>query len=317
MLSEPHAPPSIDVAAGIVRDAAGRVLVNQRRPGKSFAGKWEFPGGKIEPGETAAQALIRELDEELGIAVRRQRRLISFPYRYEELAVRLHVNEVLDYQGVPVGREGQALDWVAPENLDRVDLLAANTAIVRAVVLPRLCLITDTERFGKSRTLELLAGHVAARRALVIVREKTLSPHAVSSFINEAREICRAHGSIFCVHADCNTNQFEHVDGIHVSARALQRGALPDEAGIVGVSCHCRQEIRMANEQGADYALLSPVKRTASHRGAVPLGWQRFADVCDDVPMPVYALGGMTFDDLELAIRSGAQGVAVLGAAWR
>ncbi len=270
----------MDVAVGILRDDAGRVLVNRRQPGKAFAGRWEFPGGKIERDESVARALARELHEELGITIRRQRPMISFPYRYDDLTVRLRVNEVLEYEGAPSGLEGQALDWIAPEALDRIDLLAANTAIVRAVVLPRTCLITDTARFGESRTLDQLAAHVAAHRVLVIVREKAMAASRLRRFIDEVNRICRAAGATVCVHADCAVDAHGGADGIHLPARALERDSPDTGAGIVGVSCHTAAELRAAAERGADYALLSPVKCTTSHPDAAPLGWARFEELC-------------------------------------
>lgn len=317
MPATPQSRPVINVAAGIVRDAAGRVLVNQRPPGKPFAGRWEFPGGKISPGETAAQALDRELDEELGITIRWQRPLITFPYCYEEFDVRLRVNEVLDYEGVPSGWEGQSLDWAAPDQLDTVDLLEANTAIIRAIVLPRICLITDAERFGALRTLDLVAEHARSRRVLVIVREKTMADHELEAFVASIEEACRPRGSVVSVHADCAAGLYEGTGGVHLSARALEGGTLPKAAGPVGVSCHSEAEIHAAARLGVDYALLSPVKPTASHPRAEPLGWRRFRDAIDAAPLPVYALGGMTFEDQDTAIQHGAQGVAVLSAAWQ
>ncbi len=302
---------------GIVRDSDGRVLVNQCRPGKPFAGRWEFPGGKIGPGETAAQALARELDEELGIAVRRQRPLISFPYRYDALTVHLHAHEVLDYEGTPSGREGQALDWVTPDALHRIDLLDANTPIVRAAVLPRICLITDTERFGETRTLELLSRHVETQRVLLIVREKAMAHDRLRTFVENARDICRANQSPVCVHADCQLDAAIETDGVHLPARALARHALPHHAGLTGISCHTANDLRQAAAGGADYVLLSPVKPTVSHPDATPLGWKGFRELVDEAPLPVYALGGLVLSELDEAAAHGAHGVALLSAAWK
>jgi len=94
----------IDVAAGILRDERGRVLLMQRLPGKHLAGLWEFPGGKVEEGETVEQALVRELDEELGIELRACTPVISLPWHYPGKSVRLHALRVTDWAGEPRAR---------------------------------------------------------------------------------------------------------------------------------------------------------------------------------------------------------------------
>ena len=121
--------PCIDVVAAIVRDEAGRVLITQRTPGRSMAGWWEFPGGKIEPGETAAVALARELAEELGITVRGCRPYERLEHAYADRRVRLEVRAVTGYEGSPAGREGQALRWVAPRELPSAGLLPADLPV--------------------------------------------------------------------------------------------------------------------------------------------------------------------------------------------
>ena len=99
----------IEVAAGILMDARGRVLLMQRLPGKHLAGLWEFPGGKVEPGETVAQALVRELDEELGVEVLGGAPMISIPWHYPEKSVRLHALRITAWNGEPRAREGHPL----------------------------------------------------------------------------------------------------------------------------------------------------------------------------------------------------------------
>lgn len=121
--------PTIDVVAAILRDGSGAVLLAQRTPGRSMAGWWEFPGGKIEPGEGAAAALVRELDEELGIEVLSSRPYVDIEHAYADRRVRLRVHVVDHYQGVPHGREGQALRWVAPAALADAGLLPADLPV--------------------------------------------------------------------------------------------------------------------------------------------------------------------------------------------
>lgn len=103
--------PVTEVAVGVVVRADGSFLLGQRPDGKPYAGYWEFPGGKIEVGETVAQALARELDEELGIAVHACAPWRVLEHDYPHAYVRLHFYKVTDWSGDPVGREGQAFCW--------------------------------------------------------------------------------------------------------------------------------------------------------------------------------------------------------------
>jgi len=311
-----HSTDPVDIAVGVIRDPAGRVLINRRPAGKPLAGLWEFPGGKTEPGETIAQALKRELAEELGITVSRQRPLIAFNHDFGEWRVRLHVHEVLDYEGEVADREAQALRWMAPQDLGTVELLPANAPIVRAVHLPRVCLITDLERYGADRTLARLAGHAARQRVLLLVREKQLARARLASFVDRAGRVLRSNDSLVVVHADCDLRDCEDFDGIHLPARVLQSTGTPPATGLVGASCHSEAELASALQRRCDYALLSPVKPTSSHPSASTLGWTGFSRLCRDLAMPVYALGGLDWSALETAANHGAQGVAMLSAAW-
>ena len=121
------------VSAGVLRDAAGRVLIAQRPAGKHMAGWWEFPGGKAMAGESGAEALTRELCEELGIRVRRCHSLLQLRHDYPDRIVELDVYVVMDYEGEPRSLEGQALRWVAPEQLADERLLPADRPIIAAL----------------------------------------------------------------------------------------------------------------------------------------------------------------------------------------
>lgn len=122
------------VAAAVLRDAAGRVLITQRPAGKHMAGYWEFPGGKLVADESAAQGLARELSEELGIEVGSCRELLRLRHAYPERVVELHVFTVEGFTGEPRGLEGQPLRWVAPEALASEALLPADWPIVEALM---------------------------------------------------------------------------------------------------------------------------------------------------------------------------------------
>ena len=123
----------IHVVAGAVIDAAGRVLIAQRPEGKHLAGGWEFPGGKLEPGEARASGLARELHEELGIAIRNPRPLIRVRHTYPYGEVLIDMWVVKSYGGSPRGLDGQALKWLSQDELEEAELLPADGPIVRAL----------------------------------------------------------------------------------------------------------------------------------------------------------------------------------------
>jgi mutator protein MutT len=130
-------PPWIHVVAAAVTDAAGRVLIAQRPAGKHMAGGWEFPGGKLEPGEDRAAGLKRELFEELGISIDPPLRpLIRVRHAYPTREVLLDIWVVRLFHGEPRGLDGQALRWCTPDELAHADLLPADAPIVAALRLP-------------------------------------------------------------------------------------------------------------------------------------------------------------------------------------
>jgi 8-oxo-dGTP diphosphatase len=292
----------IDVAAGILSDADGRVLLMQRLPGKHLAGMWEFPGGKLEPGESIKHALIRELYEELGIEVLTSAPLISLPWHYPDKSVRLHALRVLDWRGEPRAREGHPLRWVACDNLDVAAMPAADAPIVAALRLPAQYVILETVppdlRDHGADTLFQLRMPDASRDEVRDVAQCILAESPglrARLLLNHDVELAR-----------------ELDLGVHLRAvqlRELSARPLPPGAWV-GASCHDTAELERAANIGADFATLSPVCATASHPHAVRLGWDGFARLVADARLPVYALGGVGPGDLAAAKTAGAQGVA-------
>ncbi len=133
-------PEPVEVVVGILTDKLGRVLVNERPPGKPRAGAWEFPGGKCEPGEVPRDALVRELREELGIELRTATRYFVLTHAYADDArpVRLDCWRVTHWSGEPKGMDGQALRWCRPDELPALQLLDADRPLMHALMLPPL-----------------------------------------------------------------------------------------------------------------------------------------------------------------------------------
>jgi len=125
----------IRVVAAALFDRDGRVLITERPPGKHMAGRWEFPGGKVAPGESDEQALKRELEEELGIEMLSGSPLLELAHEYPDRSVELAMWAVARYEGQPRSLDGQRLKWVALEHLPREDILEADRPFIQALLL--------------------------------------------------------------------------------------------------------------------------------------------------------------------------------------
>ena len=121
------------VAAGILRDPAGRILIAERVGGGPFQGMWEFPGSKIGVGEDAADALARELEEELGIVLLETEHFMCLEHDYPDRSVSIDFFLVNRWKNQPAGLEGQQLQWVPASALPDHDLLPADVPVVEAL----------------------------------------------------------------------------------------------------------------------------------------------------------------------------------------
>jgi len=300
----------IEVAAGVLTDARNRVLLMQRLPGKHLAGLWEFPGGKLEPGEAIEHALARELREELGIEAHAFAPVISLPWRYPEKSVRLHALRVTGWRGEPQAREGHPLRWAPLEELDPTRMPAADRPIVTALRLPAHYVITAKEpKLGP-------AGACAPHEPpLLQLRFPDCDRAGVRACANDLLTRTPQWRTRLLINADIELAR-ELGLGVHLHAtqlRELHERPLPN-AQWVGASCHDADELGRAAMIGADFATLSPVRATSSHPGALPIGWERFAELVREARLPVYALGGVGPNDLGRARAAGAQGVAGISA---
>jgi 8-oxo-dGTP diphosphatase len=127
--------PRLHVVAAALYDASGRVLIAERPPGKHLAGRWEFPGGKVQPSESEREALARELREELGVELVAAEPLMSLTHDYPDRGVELSLWVVARYSGQPRALDGQQLRWVAPERLEAEDILEADRPFVERLRL--------------------------------------------------------------------------------------------------------------------------------------------------------------------------------------
>jgi len=308
--------PITEVAAAVLTQPDGRVLLAQRPVGKAYAGYWEFPGGKVEPGESLGAALARELHEELGIVVTRACRWITRVFEYPHATVRLNFFRVFDWQGEPHPHEGQIFSWQLPDAVEVTPLLPANSPILKALSLPPVLGISHAESLGVDTFLARLDVALHNGLRLIQLRDKTLPEEARLQLARETVRRAHPHGARVLVNGPLELARAAGADGMHLdSSAAAQLTARPD-CEWVGVSCHDDAELAHAATLGADFALLSPVLPTLTHPGAATLGWDVFSTLAAASPIPVYGLGGLGRDDVTLAQSHGAHGVALLRGAW-
>ncbi len=302
--------PFIDVAAGIVIGADGRILLAQRPPGKPYAGWWEFPGGKVEAGESMAQAIARELAEELGIRVLESTPWVVREHAYEHARVRLHFRRVHRWEGGPESREGQAFRWCDPASADVQPLLPATIPLLRLLTLPSLYGISAAGELGEARFLRALDQALDHGLGLLQLREPAISGSAFDALFDQVLARCRAHGARLLVNSHHPRSYWTRADGVHW--RSTELAARDQAHAWVGASCHDVGQLAAASAAGADFAVLGPVLPTRSHPGAATMGWAGLHGLLERTPLPVYALGGLAPGDLPTAQASGAHGVAMI-----
>lgn len=318
----------LEVAVGVLRRGDGAVLLGRRPAGGHLAGYWEFPGGKLEAGETPLQALARELHEELGIEVDAAAPLMRRHHHYPASAehpgrrVVLHTFEVTAWHGEPRGRLSQALRWSVPQAIDPADLPAANGPLLTAARLPDVYAISGSVDADREAFLQRVRRLPSRGVRLLCLRCPGLAPDAYRALAAAVIGVARPLGVAVMLHGDGAGLAALAVTlgaaGVHLPARALRTGAgrtLPGALWLAA-SCHDADELAAAAAAGCDFAVLSPVAVTASHPQQAPLGWARFEALLETAELPVYALGGMRPDDAALARRHGGRGVAVLRAVW-
>lgn len=308
----------LHIAVGVVSDQQGRILISERKADCAYAGQWEFPGGKCEPGEHVEDALARELQEELGIEVESARPLIRLDHRYPDRHVLLDTWRVTAWQGTPHAREGQRFDWVHPADLDRYPMLAANRPILKAVQLPPLYLITPEPGPDHDEFLAALAHSLSAGVRLARLRAPGLSRVAYEALAQACLRRCRDHDARLLL--DREPEMVEHLgaDGLHLDSVALTRHSRRPVATSLwlAASCHNRIELEQALTLGVDFAVLGPVAATPTHPRATGLGWPAFAESVGELALPVYGIGGQGVTDLAQAWQHRAQGIAAIRGLW-
>lgn len=309
----------IEVVAAVIEDETGRILLSERRPGKEFSGMWEFPGGKIEAGETPMGALQRELLEELGIEIKRASRFITTFEASDERQIEMQVWRVHQYQGKLDACENQQLCWLNASELLLEHLPPLDRPVARALQLPRRMLITpDPALFSRHEFIANIVAAIARGYRFFRLRANNSEFQVDKELIQKLEElIAEVDGILLLGTAEFGCHQSEHT-GLHLRSSELATlNTRPVDAKILlSAAVHCVDDIRSAERLTADLLTISPIKATTSHPGINTIGWPGFMKLHKHARAPAFALGGLTEADAGDAIASGALGIAAIRAFW-
>jgi 8-oxo-dGTP diphosphatase len=301
----------IRVAVGVLTDAAGRVLLARSSSQAHQGGLWEFPGGKIEAGESVEQALTRELHEELGIGVIANEPLIAVSHDYGDRRVLLDVHRVITWTGLPKAREGQPLRWARLDRLDRWPLPAADRPIVAALTLPDGYLMADGVPVPPEHPLVWLKRVFDAGFRLVRLSSGRRVSRTDDLLRQRMLRLAQHYRARLLVDDPGSARSLPGL-GVHLSGlrlMGLNRRPL-DTAYLVAVSCRTLQELRQAVRIGANFVVWAEGPASITGPALEPSDWRRFQNLARESALPIYLHGNIGTAAISLARRHGAQGIA-------
>lgn len=306
------------VAAGILINSAGQFLLGSRPIGKPYAGYWEFPGGKLEQGESAQEALIRELNEEMGIQVKQASPWLTLRFNYPHADVELRFFKVTAWDGTLHGHEGQELAWQSIGQINVSPILPANGPILRSLALPTQINISNVAELGIALFLARLETEWANEAAWVLIREPQLSSIEYANLVKSVQQIARPHGGKIIIHRDIELARQLEIDCVHLaSAQLSAMTERPQGMDWVSASTHNLADLQHVDRLGLDFAFLGHVNESQTHPNEAPLGWNGLETLCQyGWRFPILAIGGQNSATLATAQHYGAHGIAVLRAAW-
>lgn len=312
--------PFIRVATGVILNQQGEVLLAQRPEGKPWAGWWEFPGGKIEQGESIHQALARELNEELGISIQTSVPWVEFIYEYPNTTVELYFRKVYQWEGEIRGLEQQAFAWTTPNSANVLgEILPASIDPLRWLSIPDQYAISHFQSPEKAEDYWNRFESLLQQGVKLFQFREPRWPDGTGSaslkvWFEKMLMRCHQQGAKLLLNSThpkawvalADGVQFRSQDAVQLEKRTLAKDKL------MGVSCHHLADILYAQHLGTDFMVLGHVNPTPSHPDSQPLGWETFADFAKEASRPVFAIGGLSPASLAIARTHGAHGIAFI-----
>lgn len=307
----------VEVAIGLLKKADS-VCLSQRQSHQHLADHWEFPGGKIEANETPERALQREFAEELGVQTENWQFLMTVPWHYDTVSVRLHVFITDQFSGEVHGKEGQKIEWCPLASLDQKDFPPANRGILTALRLTDIYLSIGAYRDADD-CLDRFRQALEQGIRLAQFKYKDQPEEEWLALASDLCDLAHQYQAKLLLNASLEMVQkVSQADGLQLSSKqAKQHQNRPVSAEkLLSVSAHNLDEMQAALDLEADFLQLSPINATSAHPDLQAIGWEQLKVWLDEVPIPVYALGGMKPQDIEAARAQGAQGVALTRGIW-
>jgi len=290
--------PIVDVAIAILIHR-GKILVGWREEQQHQGGKHEFPGGKVEQGETPEEACRREIYEEVGIGLKDWHQFDYIHHEYDDIIVNLH----LFHSYVPdelLNLIHQPWAWYTRDQLLHLNFPKANKNIIKRLYWPHLIKISNT------------LSTVESSDALLYWRIEEFEPQ----YIEQLTALDEGQRSSLIINVDIwhqlSPELQKQIKTVHLKQSQLMnlhKGDLTVGVRYIA-ACHDAVSLKQAQQIGCDAVFISPVKPTTTHPDAVVLGWERFSDLAQNSQIPVFALGGVHPDDLATAQQHGAYGLA-------
>lgn len=311
----------VHVAVAVIKNLHEQFLIAKRSENAHQGGLWEFPGGKVENDESVLEALKRELFEELGITLIQASPLIRIPHDYGDKSVLLDVWCVDEFTGSPFGKEGQETCWINASDFSAYDFPAANVPIITAIQLPTKYMITGDFKTEKELLLKIQSG-LDENIKLIQFRAYNLPEDIYFNYAKSLYSLCEKENAQLILNTSVKNYKkykaYNFSRGLHLNSKEMKLFSSGDSNGdiLISTSTHNYEELLLAEKMDIDFILLSPVNTTESHPNSIPLGWEKFKQLTEQVTIPVYALGGMTIGDIKKAKINGAQGIAAIGEFW-
>src|SRR5699024_1975599 len=263
----------LEVVAAVIHNNENQVLLTYRDAKQHQGERWEFPGGKVEPGELLNEALVRELNEELGITPTDFTPFLTLTHAYPERVVKLHFYEVWQFDGQPHGRENQPMQWWGLTALPHLPFPEANVPVLKALQLPEQWFVLTAPSAKAEQQLQQAldtgqVGGVYLRGDYSETQLKRLvlqCQQALCLTLLPARNVAQLDASVLLAVQ-------LGISGIHLpEGTANQLTKLPSSELLYFMACHHEKNLLHAQSLGVDMAFLSPVKHTGSHPSANPL----------------------------------------------